>query len=95
MAEVKEQLTIPYIVYEATMSRVERHAKRMIIALLLTIILLFISNGLWLYAWMQYDYIGTDSTITVDAKDGTANYIGNDGEIVNGKDNCKEKDTNP
>jgi hypothetical protein len=67
------------------MTRAERHAKRLVIVLIMTIILLFISNGCWLYAWTQYDYSGTE-TISVDGKYGNANYIGNDGDIINGED---------
>jgi hypothetical protein len=36
---------------------------------------------------MQYDYTSdmtTSEEINVDGKDGIANYIGNDGDIVNG-----------
>lgn len=72
---------VPYIVHEGTMARIERQSKRMFIALIVCIVLLFASNALWLYAWMQYDYIGetstTTSTVDVNAKDGVANYIGN------------------
>lgn len=43
------------------------------------------------------DIIGTTETVSVDGKDGVANYIGNDGSIVNnGEDSCDEngsKDT--
>ena len=81
---------IPYIVYESAQSRMERNNKRLVIALVIAIILIFLSNAVWLYAWMQYDYVTTDtaetSTIDIDAKYGTANYIGNDGDIINGTD---------
>ena len=69
------------------MARNERTIKKLIIALILTILLMFASNGIWLYAWMQYDYSGTYEEIIVeqDAQDGgDTNYIGNDGEIYNG-----------
>ena len=80
--------TIPYVVYESSMARNERTIKKLIIALIITILLMFASNGLWLYASMQYDYSGAYEEIIVDSEDsGVANYIGNDGEIINGKDN--------
>lgn len=70
--------------------------RRTFIALIVSIILLFLSNAIWLYAWMQYDYVveteSTQTDITVDAKDGTANYIGNDGDIINGEDNRQKED---
>lgn len=73
---------IPYIVYEQSETRHERTVRRLIIALVLSIVLIFASNGLWLYYWMQYDYVET--TVELDGGEGNANYIGNDGEINNG-----------
>jgi len=76
---------VPYIAFEGMMARYERHTKRLIIALVITIILMFASNAIWLYEWCQYDYSDTDSTsVDLDATDGNANYIGNDGDINNG-----------
>lgn len=89
----KNELTIPYFVHEGDMARSERMIKKLIIALLISVVLIFTSNAVWLYAWLQYDYVSTDSssTVDIDSKDGTANYIGNDGDITNGSDNSKEK----
>ena len=86
---------IPYIVYESAEAKAERTAKRLIIALIIAVVLFFASNALWLHAWMQYDYsdIGTEEMVTVDAGNGTANYIGQDGDITNGYDNSKEENT--
>lgn len=94
--EERERNVVPYIVYEGERARNERHVKRLIVALVVTILLLFASNALWLYCWMQYDYVGeVDATqqIDVDAKDGVANYIGNDGDIVNGSYRSDEKES--
>lgn len=56
----------------------------MIVALILVVILLFVSNAAWLYCWMQYDY-GTETvtdTYSVDMDaDGIATYIGQDGDV--------------
>lgn len=80
-----DEKMIPFVVYESAMTRAERHARRLVIVLILTIVLMFISNGLWLYNWFQYDF--SSETITVDSGDGNANYIENGGEINNGTDN--------
>lgn len=86
------QEQIPYIVHEGIMARNERTMKRLIIALIVAIVLVFISNAVWLYAWSQYDYVSSDSTnVEIDGKDGIANYIGNDGDITNGADKSHEK----
>ena len=80
-----EQKDVPYIVYEAEQARSERHIKRLIIAVIVAIVALFVTNAAWLYAWCQYDYISEETTIELDGGDGgNANYIGNDGDIYNG-----------
>lgn len=79
---------IPYFAHEGMMARNERTIKRLIISLIIAVVLIFASNALWLYAWMQYGYTDTESTETVDVDgsgDGIANYIGNDGDINNGE----------
>ena len=83
---------IPYIAFESMMARYERHTKRLIIALIIAIALMFFSNAAWLIAWCQYDYSSATSSVQVDAKDGVANYIGNDGDITNGEDTKDSKD---
>lgn len=84
-----EPQNIPYFAHEGIMARMERTVKRLWIALIVTIIMIFASNALWLWAWMQFDYTSemtTTETIQVDGKRGNANYIGGDGEITNGED---------
>ena len=77
--------SVPYIVHEASMARMERQIKRLWIAVIVAVCLLFASNAAWLYAWCQYDYSSDEIVVEQDAQDGgNANYIGNDGDIVNG-----------
>lgn len=88
MDENEKLTTIPYIAFESAQARNERIVKRLIAALILVIVLLFATNAIWIYEWMSYDYIEEDQDVIVDAGDrGMANYIGNDGDIVNGEDN--------
>lgn len=82
---MEEKAMIPYIVLESTMARMERNFKRLIVALVICIIVILVSNAAWLYAWMQYDYSGEE--ITVDSNDGIANYIGGSGGIFNNGEN--------
>lgn len=90
----ENKITIPYIVYEGEQARSERMIRRLVTALIVAIVVIFASNLAWLYAWMQYDYYAVDEGITVDAQDGIANYIGNDGSIVNGSDSGQENEEN-
>ena len=79
------EVSVPYIVYEGEQARNERHIRRLVIALVICIILIFASNAIWLYAWCQYDYTSTE-TVDIDSGEGIANYIGRDGDITNGED---------
>lgn len=76
-------INIPYVAYEATMSRFERINKRLWIAVILLIILLVGSNIVWLVYESQFECFET--TVTQENTDGYNNYIGNDGDIINGE----------
>ena len=89
-----EEKQIPFIVYESESAKSERTIKRLIIALILSIVLIFASNAIWLWAWCQYDYSSNETITTVDGKDGTANYIGNNGDINNGENSSSKAHTN-
>lgn len=82
--------SVPYIVHESAMVRNERNMKRLIIALVLAVAMIFASNAAWLYAWCQYDYYSEE--VVVDSSGGgNANYIGQDGDIYNGTSDSEEK----
>lgn len=86
---------IPYFAHEGMMARQERTVRRLSLALIMSVILIFASNVIWLYAWMQYDYTGEETqvkNVDVDAKEGVANYIGNNGSITNGTDTSYNSD---
>lgn len=91
-SEQKKLETIPYFAHEGDMARMERTVRRLWVAVLVAITLIFASNLAWLWCWMQFDYVSTESSVDVNAKYGVANYIGNDGDIVNGKDQGNETD---
>lgn len=95
MADNNARDSVSYLAFESTVARFERQNKRLVIILMITILLLFASNALWIYEWNQYDYtdaVTTTSTedIDVDEKDGIANYIGNNGDINNGTNKSNE-----
>lgn len=92
-----ENKNIPYIVYESTQARNERAIKRLILALIIATSLIFASNLAWIYAWTQYDYVDNEEELRVHISTeggGDANYIGNDGDILNGEDNSIQKTDN-
>lgn len=90
-----ENKDIPYIAFESIEARNERHIKRLTKIILISVTALFLSNAIWLYAWLQFDYEGSSTTTTtVDGEEGNANYLIGNGEINNGKDNdCKDNNS--
>ena len=81
--------SVPYIVHESAMARMERQIKRLWIAVIVAVCLLFSSSAIFTLAWLQYDYASYEA-ITDDS--GDANIIGNDGDIYNGYGEIEETD---
>ena len=83
--------SVPYVVHESAMARSERHIKALVWVIVLLIVLLVGSNGAWLWYENQFDVVEetTETIITQDNAEGYNNYIGNDGDIVNGEANDK------
>lgn len=86
-----EQITMSRIAFERMQAKDERNDRWRNIIIIILIVLLAATNGAWLIAWNQYDYSSTQTEVNAD--NGTANYIGNNGDINNGTDNSKNKDT--
>lgn len=77
-----EPKNIPYIAYEATMSRFERINKRLWITVILLIALLVGSNIIWII----YENSFEEVVVTQETElGGDNNYIGNNGDIINGE----------
>ena len=82
--DIENSLTIPFAVHESAMVRAERHIK----SLIWIIVLLVGINAGWLIYESQFETVEettTETTVTQDNADGYNNYIGNDGDIVNGE----------
>lgn len=80
---------------ELAFAFLERMVKRLWIALIICIALIFASNACWLYAWMQYDY-SNEETIYQQDGEGT-NIIGDSNEVDNygAESDNSEAQTNP
>ena len=75
--EEKDNMTVPYIVYEGAQARQERTIKRLIIVIIITVSMLFATNAIWLYVWSLYDTTVYDYT-----QDGQGvNIIGDENEV--------------
>ena len=93
-----EQLTVPYIVHESAMARNERHIKRLVIALIVAVVMIAVTNIAWLYVWNSYEYVGGSETTYSQDGEGV-NIMGdrnNYGTEISGEENQvqeKEKRT--
>lgn len=87
MEENRIPETISYYAHEAEVMRHERDKKRLWIVLIVSLVVTAITNLGWVWYLNQYDF---ESTVTIDSKDGgNANYLGGNGDIVNGEDSRK------
>jgi hypothetical protein len=74
--------SVPYIVHESAMARMERITKRLWITILTLIFLLVGSNCVWIWWNSQWETVESWE-ITQENEGGNNNYIGNDGDITN------------
>ena len=79
-----DKTQIPYIVYEAEMTRSERNFKRLWVVAIILISLLVATNLCWLAYESQFETVES-TEITQENAAGYNNYIGNDGDITNGE----------
>lgn len=84
---------VPYIVYESEAARHERTVKRLLTALLVTILLMVGTNLAWLYVFNQYD-ISSEEYIVESGEEGNSNILqaGMNGVINNGEGSSEAED---
>ena len=74
--------SVPYIVHESSMARMERQIKRLWIALIVCVALIFASNAGWLIFESQYETLEYSYDYQQDGE-GT-NIIGDGNDVNNG-----------
>lgn len=80
-----EATTIPYVVHEGDMSRMERIIKRLWIVVILLIVLLVGSNAMWVVYESQFSKEVTTETYTAETDGGGTAIANGSGEVsVNG-----------
>lgn len=77
---VEQPASIPFYVHEGEINRLERINKRFFILLLIVFFALVGTNAYWIWYECQFE----DVVVTQENADGYNNYIGNDGDIING-----------
>lgn len=85
----ENNIIISKYAFERMQTKDEKNDRWRNIIILVLIILLVVTNAMWLVAWNQYDYVDTEEySVDLDSGEGgNANYIGNDGDIYNGESN--------
>jgi len=78
---VEQIATIPFYVHEGEINRLERINKRFFVLLIIVFLALVGTNAYWIWYESQFE----DVVVTQENADGYNNYIGNDGDIINGK----------
>ena len=106
MQDVKEELShiknemsygvqVPYYVYDCIAEKEKENRKPLLKIIVALIIVLFLTNAIWLYCWMQYDYITTEDIClennvkgNIMYQNGEWNEINN--AIVDGEENQQQ-----
>ena len=66
--------SVPYIVHESSMARMERQIKRLWITVILLIAMLVVTNGAWIWYESKMETIYQE--VTQEADTGTNNFVG-------------------
>lgn len=74
---------VPYVVFCDTVANYQWVIKKLVIALVIVVFMMFASNLAWLFVWQSYDYSSTETTLESDGN-GIANFTGGDGGVIYG-----------
>ena len=85
-----DMAVMPIAQHEKDQNRLMGIIKSLIAVIVILIVLLVGSNVGWLIYNSQFEVVEESTTITQENAEGYNNYIGNDGDIVNGETNNKE-----
>ena len=79
MVMIDENLkeTVSYLVYESSQTRLDRVIHKLVVAVIIAVSLLFISNALWLWAWTH----GEHTTTTVSQDGSGINIVGDENAV--------------
>lgn len=88
--ENNDNVIISRYAFERMQAKDERNDHWRNVIILTLIILLVVTNAMWLVAWNQYDYVDSYEVDMDSGEGGDANYIGNNGDISYGENNSTE-----
>lgn len=81
---------IPYVAYESALARMERTNKRLWVICIIFLIALLVTNALWVAYETRMETVEEiteeyEFDVMQDGEDGNNNFVGRDGEIINGE----------
>lgn len=88
--EEEKMMTVPYIAHQSAAARQERQIRRMWIALIVAIALMFFTNMIWVGVFSSYDYSSEEYIYTQDGE-GT-NIIGDSNNVNGAETDNSEKE---
>ena len=74
--------SVPYIVHEASMARMERQAKRLWITVLALIVILVATNGAWIWYESHFEEVKAVETYEANADNGGNAIANGSGEVT-------------
>ncbi len=81
---------ISLVMLESAMMHLQKANKRLACITLVALIVMSFMFGFFVYVFTSFEI--TTEDVVLDSGNGNANYIGNDGEIINGSDPREEND---
>lgn len=87
---------VPYVVFDDMVANYQWIIKKLVWALIVAIVLLFVSNVVWILEWCSYDYDSAETTLESDGDNNNlSNYMLGDGGVIYGsKDYSTKEDAN-
>lgn len=86
--------SVPYIVHESDMSRLERQSKRLWIVILVLVFLLVGTNCAWLWYNSQFETVETVEEVVIEAEQGDGTNIVGGGDVIYGTEGHNKEENN-
>lgn len=92
--ENNDNIVMSRIAFERMQAKDERNDKWRNIIIVLLIVLLVVTNGMWLWYESQYEYVDDYTEVEMGTgSGGDNNYIGHNGDINNGENESQDRNS--
>lgn len=85
---MEEQMNVSQAAMESAMMHLQKANQRLAVIAGLAVLVMALMFGVFMYFLTDYEI--SSEQITIDSHEGTANYVSNDGDIINGRDQSQE-----